>query len=87
MGKIYNKVVGWLASFGADKYLHFIVGLIIAAAFCIVFSMKACIVPVVVVAFLKEMIDGWRGGAWCWWDFTATMLGGAVIQGLVVCAI
>lgn len=80
MGKIYEKIVGWLASFGVDKYLHFIAGLIIAAFFAIVLKMDVCIVPVLFAGFIKEAFDEWRYGDFDWRDFAATILGGLIIQ-------
>lgn len=75
-----DKILSILASVGVDKYLHFIAGLIISASFCIVLGMGACVVPAIIVAFAKEFADGWRYGGCDWCDFTATVLGGAVIQ-------
>ena len=75
-----NKILTFLASFGADKYLHFIAGLIVASFFCIALGMQVCIVPVIVVAFAKELFDGMGLGVADWRDFVATILGGAIIQ-------
>ena len=80
MKKIYAKLVGWLYEIGIDKYLHFIAGLIISAFFAIVLDMPICIIPTIVAAFAKELFDGFRYGLWDWFDFTATVLGGAIIQ-------
>lgn len=80
MKKIYEKVMGWFRGIGIDKYWHFIIGMIVAAFFAIVMEMKLCIAPVVAVAFLKEMVDGWVYNKWSWWDFAATLLGGGIIQ-------
>lgn len=84
MGKIYDRIIAVLNSIGIDKYLHFIAGLVIAAFFNIVLAMEVCIVPVIFAGFIKEAIDDWRYGGWCWWDFLATIIGGAVIQAFVV---
>lgn len=81
-----RKILTFLASFGADKYMHFIAGLIISAFFCIVLGMGVCVVPAIIVAFAKELADGWRYGGWDWCDFTATVLGGVVIQMFAVIA-
>lgn len=80
MKKIYAKLVGWLYEISIDKYLHFIVGLIVASFFGITLDMAVCIVPVIVVAFAKELFDGMGLGVADWRDFTATVLGGAIIQ-------
>lgn len=75
-----NKILTFMASFGADKYLHFIAGLIISAFFAIVLDMPICIVPTIVAAFAKELFDGMGLGVADWRDFTATILGGLIIQ-------
>lgn len=63
-----------------DKLYHIIAGLIVGAIFITVLPMPAPIVPVIFAGFIKEFIDQWRGGRFDWLDFTATLLGGAVIQ-------
>lgn len=75
-----KHILNWLASLAADKYLHFIAGLIIASFFYITLGMEVCLVPVIAAGFIKEFIDGWRYGGFCGWDLLATVLGGAVIQ-------
>lgn len=80
MKKIYTKLVGLLYEIGADKYIHFIAGLIVASFFCIALGMQVCIVPVIVVSFAKELFDGMGLGEADWRDFVATILGGAIIQ-------
>lgn len=82
-----NKILSILTGVGVDKYLHFIAGLIISAFFHIVLGMGACVIPAIIVAFAKEFADGWRHGVWDWRDFTATVLGGAVIQMFAVIAV
>lgn len=67
-----------------DKLYHIIAGLIIGAIFITVLPMAVPIVPVMFAAFIKEFIDQWRGGKIDWLDFTATLLGGAVIQILIL---
>lgn len=84
MKKIYAKLLAILNGIGVDKYLHFIAGLIIAAVFGITLDMKACIVPVVFAAFIKEAIDQSGSGDPNWKDAVATLAGGAVIQLLVI---
>lgn len=80
MKKIHDKIVAFLANLGADKYLHFIAGLIVAAFFHIALGMEVCIAPVIVAGFIKEFIDEWRYGGADIADFAATVAGGAVIQ-------
>lgn len=59
MKKIWNKIMRFFNALSADKYLHFIAGLIIAAVFAIRLHMKACIAPAIVAGFIKEDIDEW----------------------------
>lgn len=80
MRKIFNKIVAFFNALTADKYLHFIAGLIVAAFFNIALGMEVCIAPVIVAGFIKEFIDEWRYGGADIADFAATVAGGAVIQ-------
>ena len=84
MKKIWNKIVRFFNALSADKYLHFIVGLIVAAFFNIALGMEVCIAPVIVAGFIKEFIDEWRYGGADIADFAATVAGGAVIQLIVI---
>ena len=83
MKKIWNKIVAFFNALTADKYLHFIAGLVIAAFFNIALGMEVCIAPVIVAGFIKEFIDEWRYGGADIADFAATVAGGAVIQLIV----
>lgn len=83
MKKILNKIVAFFNALTADKYLHFIAGLIVAAFFHIALGMEVCIAPVITLGFLKEFIDEWRYGGASIADFAATIAGGAVIQLIV----
>lgn len=80
MKKIWNKIVRFFNALSADKYLHFIVGLIVAAFFNIALGMEACIAPAIVAGILKEVIDESNGRKADWADLVATIAGGAVIQ-------
>lgn len=80
MKKIFDKIVAFFANLGADKYLHIIAGMVIAAFFNIALGMEVCIAPVITLGFLKEFIDEWRYGGASIADFAATIAGGAVIQ-------
>lgn len=83
MKKFFSKAMAMLKSIGVDKYLHFLAGLIIAAFFNIVLAMEVCIVPVIFAGFIKEAIDARKNDP-DWWDFFATVIGGAVIQLFVI---
>jgi hypothetical protein len=81
MRKIWDKFVAWVLSIPADKRLHFVCGLIIAAFFAIALGMKFCLWPIIFVAFGKEFFDMWTGGQkFDVWDFVATLLGALVPQ-------
>ena len=84
MRKIWDKIVAWLLGIPQDKRLHFVFGFIIAAFFGLALHMKFNVWPVLFFAFGKEMFDTFTGGEWDWWDFLATMLGGALAQLFVV---
>lgn len=84
MKKIWNKIVRFFNALSADKYLHFIAGLIIAAFFAIALGMEACIAPAIVAGILKEVVDESGGRKADWADLVATIAGGAVIQLIVI---
>lgn len=54
--KIY-KILGRLADIGSDKYLHFIVGMMVAAVMRLHVGALAALTAVVMVMAVKEMVD------------------------------
>lgn len=81
MRQLWNKFVAWVLSIPADKRLHFVCGLIIAAFSAIALGMKFCFWPVLFFAFSKEFIDIFSNGQKSdWKDFAATLLGAVVPQ-------
>lgn len=82
MRKIWDKIVALISKVPYDKLLHFIVGVLIAAFFAIVWPSAAewCFFPVLMIAGLKEFFDYWTTDQVDWWDFVATVAGGLVIQ-------
>ena len=84
MRKIWDKIVAWVLSIPADKRLHFVCGIIIAAFFAIALGMKFCFWPVIFFTLAKEFFDQWTGGKWDWWDFVATLIGALIPQGFVL---
>ncbi len=54
--KIY-KIFGRLADIGSDKYLHFIVGMMVAAVMRLHVGALAALTAVVMVMTAKEMVD------------------------------
>ena len=93
MRKIWDKIVGWLTAIPIDKWLHFLAGMFIAAFFAVALGNEfmnwllggnypfVWMAPVLALAALKEMFDGWTTGRFEWGDIFATALGGL----LVVC--
>lgn len=84
MRKIWDKIVALICKVPYDKLLHFVLGVLIAAFFCITLKMKACIVPAIVAGFVKEFFDKWTTDQVDWWDFVSTVAGGLVIQLFVI---
>ena len=80
MGKIWNWFVGLLDKIRRDRLYHFIAGLIFAAFFLIVLGVSLCVWPVVLIGLLKELIDVLCDHGFDVWDFSATAIGGFVIQ-------
>lgn len=80
MKKIFEKVLGWFRGIGIDKHWHFIAGETIAAFFAMVVGLEVCILPVIVAGFAKEAYDFFRTYKLDWWDLSATILGGLVVQ-------
>lgn len=82
--KIWDAIVSFISKVPYDKLLHFIAGVIISAFFCIALNEKYCFFPVIFFAFAKEFFDVWTTKKWDWWDFGATLIGGAVPQVFVL---
>ena len=88
----YRKVAGWLASFGSDKYLHIIFGLLIAYITAVIShaitgecSLSAGglgMLVTIVVGFVKETVDSAETDNWDFYDFLATLIGGVIGFGL-----
>ena len=79
-----NKIINWLMSLSADKYLLFIFGMLAAAVFAIPFGMKFCFWPVIFVAAIFEFARVWRGKTWNWWEFFNVLIGALPIQLLAI---
>lgn len=78
--KIWGRITTFLSKIGCDKCYHFIVGLVVAAFFCITLKWSYwSIIPVAVIAALKEFCDLRLYGKYDWMDFIATCLGGLII--------
>lgn len=83
MKDIIDKIIGWLNGIGADKYMHFALGAVIAT---ITVILLACFVPkwavaagsvavVAMAAIIKECIDEEADNK----DILATLLGGVAV--------
>lgn len=83
--EVLKKIMDWLGSIPADKLLHFIAGMLIAGVVGIIpcFANYALIV-VAIAGVAKESYDQYSYGGWCWYDLLYTVIGGAVMQVLVV---
>jgi len=83
------RIFGRLAAIGSDKYLHFVVGLIVAMMTCKVLrSIDAWLMLSLVPAFFvmagKESVDYYlRGEQFDWKDVAAGMVGAVV--GVILC--
>lgn len=74
-----------LAKVGVDKWLHFVAGETIAAAWAIWWPQAACycLLPAIVAGLLKELFDEIVNDNGDSRDFFATLLGGLTIQMMV----
>lgn len=78
--KIWDAVVKRLCTIGLDKWLHFIVGVLVAVFFLTVLKVKVCIMPVIFVGFFKELFDMLTTHKADWKDFLASLIGGLIVQ-------
>lgn len=82
--KIY-KLFERLADIGSDKYLHFIVGMILAAIVRLHVGALAALAAVVVVMVVKECIDNFvRKENFDLTDALAGVMGGALMLILMI---
>lgn len=77
----FGAAYSWVTGFGADKYMHFIAGIAVTAAFALVphFAPFAFTAGVLAGAG-KECIDLLRGGRFDEADLLATVVGAALAQ-------
>lgn len=82
--RIY-KLFERLASIGSDKYLHFIVGMILATIMRLHVGALAALVAVTIVMVVKECIDHFvRKENFDWKDALAGVMGGVVTLILMI---
>ena len=79
MKKIIEKIKEWLTNLPVDKWILFIIGLMVSSFFCIVLKMVACIVPSIALGFIISFIYDWKGEK-DWWKMGAVVAGGIIIQ-------
>ena len=82
--RIY-KLFERLADIGSDKYLHFIVGMMVAAIMRLHVGTLAALVAVTIVMITKECIDHFiRKENFDWEDTLAGVIGGVVMLILMI---
>ena len=82
--RIY-KLFERLASIGSDKYLHFIVGMMVAAIVRLHVGALAALAAVAIVMVAKECIDHFvRKENFDWKDALAGVIGGVVMLILMI---
>ena len=80
--KRIKQLVAQLATIPTDKYMHIVVGLVVAAFVALVIPTGRlwCFLPVVVIGFAKEVYDEVDYGGFDWFDLLYTLVGGLIIQ-------
>lgn len=82
--RIY-KLFERLADIGSDKYLHFIVGMMVAAIMRLHVGALAALTAVTIVMVVKEFIDHFvRKENFDWEDALAGVMGGALMLILMI---
>lgn len=82
--RIY-RIFERLAGIGSDKYLHFIVGMMVAAVMRLHVGALAALTAVVMVMTAKEMVDRFvRKENFDWEDALAGVMGGIVTLILMI---
>lgn len=84
IGKPFTWLVTQLERVGRDKLYHMMAGMIIASFFIIVLDFSLAFIPVLAAAVLKEGFDSARGGDPDAWDIIATLVGGGIINLLIL---
>ena len=85
----YDRVAEWLCSFGSDKYVHLLFGLLISFAVSWVFMLTTMgatkfvcavcgVIAAVFVGFIKEVVDFFRNKPFDGVDILFTIAGGVI---------
>lgn len=87
-GLWFKACYSWLTGFGADKYLHFIAGVLITLFFAALWPLgfASCLFGFF-AGVAKEVLDEWRGGQFDWCDAVSTMAGALTAQAFIWCYI
>lgn len=82
MEKLYNKIMSFVGGIPADKALHFIAGMLVAAiaAICVPSISSFAFVIAFACGLAKEVIDELRYNGFDNGDLIASVIGGIVMQ-------
>lgn len=86
---VYDKVAEWLCSFGSDKYVHLVFGLLISFAVAWMFILTTAgatklvcavcgVLTALFVGFIKEVVDFFRDKPFDGVDVLFTVVGGVI---------
>lgn len=86
---VYDRVAEWLCSFGSDKYVHLLLGLLISFAVSWAFMLTTMgatkpvcavcgMIAAVFVGFIKEVVDFFRDKPFDGVDILFTIAGGVI---------
>ena len=84
MKKIYNKIANFLCSFTSDKYVHFIVCMILVQLIALLIPFYYAMLIVFLIGLLKEIFDSkQKDDKFDVKDLLADILG-IIIEGLIL---
>ena len=84
MGKVYNKIADFLCSFTADKYMHFIVCMILVQLIALFIPFYYAMLIVFILGLGKEIFDSTQqDNTFSFKDLFSDILG-IVIEGLIL---
>ena len=84
MGKVYNKVANFLCSFTANKYMHFIVCMILVQLISLFIPVLYAMLIVFILGLCKEIFDNkQKDNIFDIKDLLADSLG-IIIEGLIL---
>ena len=84
MKKLYNKIANFLCSFTSDKYVHFIVCMILVQLIALFIPVLYSMLIVFIIGLSKEIFDSkQQDDTFSFKDLFADILG-IIIQGLIL---